>query len=209
LGYKLPYKFDFQVPGVTSISCDPHKYAYGPKGCSIAMFRNKRLREYQFYVSTDWNGGIYATTTIAGSRPGNVIAGTWASMLKFGRKGLKEKAHKILEAQKQMKLAFKNDPDVIVCSTHCSPIFSWTSDTVNSIALGEQMSKKKWVIAKLQRPAAAHIAITDASQESWKDFINCVRECIKDMKNDKSLNKNHDTAVYGLTGVIPDKNLLH
>jgi sphinganine-1-phosphate aldolase len=46
LGYKLPYKFDFRVPGVTSISCDPHKYALGPKGCSIILFRSKRLREY-------------------------------------------------------------------------------------------------------------------------------------------------------------------
>jgi len=38
LGYQLPYEYDFKVPGVTSISVDPHKYAYGPKGCSIAMF---------------------------------------------------------------------------------------------------------------------------------------------------------------------------
>lgn len=29
------------------------------------------------------------------------------------------------------------------------------------------------------------------------------------MKADKTLNKNHDTAVYGMTGAIPDKNLLH
>ena len=87
LGYKLEYKFDFRVPGVTSISCDPHKYAYGPKGCSILMFRDKRLREYQFYCNTSWNGGIYATTCIAGSRPGAVIVGTWASMRELGRDG--------------------------------------------------------------------------------------------------------------------------
>jgi sphinganine-1-phosphate aldolase len=49
------------------------------------LFREKRLREYQFFVVTDWNGGLYGTTCIAGSRPGNVIAGTWASMLKLGR----------------------------------------------------------------------------------------------------------------------------
>jgi len=49
---------------------------------------------------TDWNGGIYGTTCIAGSRPGNVIAGTWATMLKHGYDGLKEKAKGILEAQR-------------------------------------------------------------------------------------------------------------
>ena len=87
LGHELPSKFDFRVPGVTSISCDPHKYALGPKGCSLLMFREKRLREYQFFANTEWNGGIYATTCMAGSRPGNVIAGTWASMLSLGREG--------------------------------------------------------------------------------------------------------------------------
>jgi len=46
LGYKLAYEHDFKVKGVTSMSCDPHKYAYGPKGTSICMFSNKRLREY-------------------------------------------------------------------------------------------------------------------------------------------------------------------
>jgi len=86
-GYKLAYEYDFTVPGVTSISCDPHKYGYGPKGCSILMFREKRLREYQFFVSTDWCGGIYATTCFAGSRSGAIVAGTWAAMMKIGRNG--------------------------------------------------------------------------------------------------------------------------
>ena len=83
----MPYQVDFTVPGVTSISCDPHKYAYGPKGCSIAMFRHRSLREAQLYCNTTWQGGIYATTCIAGSRPGQTIVGTWASMLKHGKKG--------------------------------------------------------------------------------------------------------------------------
>lgn len=30
-GYPLP-KFDFSIKGVTSISCDPHKYGFTPKG---------------------------------------------------------------------------------------------------------------------------------------------------------------------------------
>jgi len=44
LGYKLAHAYDFRVPGVTSISVDPYKYAYGPKGTSILMFRDKKLR---------------------------------------------------------------------------------------------------------------------------------------------------------------------
>jgi sphinganine-1-phosphate aldolase len=107
------------------------------------LFRDSSLREHQFYVNTSWNGGLYATTCVAGSRPGAVIVGTWASMLKFGREGLKAKAKGILEAQHNIKQAFKNDPDIIVCSTQTSPIFSYTSKSVNPIAMCEEMQKRR------------------------------------------------------------------
>lgn len=29
------------------------------------------------------------------------------------------------------------------------------------------------------------------------------------MKKDPKLNQNHDTAMYGMAGMIPDKSLLH
>jgi len=44
-GFDVPHDFDFRVPGVTSISCDPHKYGFGPKGVSTALFKTKELRQ--------------------------------------------------------------------------------------------------------------------------------------------------------------------
>jgi len=41
--YDIP-AFDFRVPGVTSISADTHKYAYGLKGTSVLLFRDQALR---------------------------------------------------------------------------------------------------------------------------------------------------------------------
>lgn len=70
------------------------------------------------------------------------------------------------------------------------------------------LKRKQWTIAKLQRPPAAHIAITDASSANYQDFIDSVRECVKAMKDDPSLNVNHDTAMYGMTGSIPDNNFM-
>ena len=43
-GYELP-PFDFRLPGVTTISCDTHKYGYGPKGMSTLLYRFEELRE--------------------------------------------------------------------------------------------------------------------------------------------------------------------
>jgi len=62
------------------------------------MFRDKSYRDNQFFCEAGWNGGLYATTTLAGSRPGNIIMGTWAVMMKIGRQGYIANAKKILEA---------------------------------------------------------------------------------------------------------------
>lgn len=40
LGYDIP-KFDFEVDGVTSMSCDTHKFGYSCKGTSVVLYRNK------------------------------------------------------------------------------------------------------------------------------------------------------------------------
>jgi sphinganine-1-phosphate aldolase len=42
----LPYSVDFSVTGVTSISCDTHKYGYAPKGSSVLMYRSTELRKH-------------------------------------------------------------------------------------------------------------------------------------------------------------------
>ena len=81
-GFNLPNAFDFALPGITSISCDPHKFCYGPKGLSVVLFKNAELRRLSFCAVSTWPGGMYVTPTIAGSRPGSVIAGTWAALMK-------------------------------------------------------------------------------------------------------------------------------
>lgn len=39
------------------------------------------------YTVTEWSGGLYVSPTIAGSRPGSLVAGAWAAMLSLGQEG--------------------------------------------------------------------------------------------------------------------------
>ena len=85
--YKPPL-FDFRIPEVSSISADPHKYGFTPKGTSVVMYNSYELRHYQYFVTPDWSGGMYASPSIAGSRPGGLIAGCWAVMMHLGHNGV-------------------------------------------------------------------------------------------------------------------------
>jgi sphinganine-1-phosphate aldolase len=78
---------DFSVDGVTSISVDTHKFGFAPKGSSVILYRDSELRRFQYFSTPRWTGGIYATATVAGSRPGALIAGCWAVMAHIGDDG--------------------------------------------------------------------------------------------------------------------------
>ncbi len=55
-GFGLGYRVDFRVAGVTSVSCDTHKFGYAPKGSSLVLYRTKALRRYQYFVQESWPG---------------------------------------------------------------------------------------------------------------------------------------------------------
>ena len=88
-GFLLPFcdvpdlePFDFRVKGVTSISADTHKYGYAPKGSSVILYCDKKYLHHQYFMSTDWSGGLCVFPTFAGSRVGSAITGTWAAMVR-------------------------------------------------------------------------------------------------------------------------------
>ncbi len=98
-GFLLPFltelgrfnePFDFRVPGVTSMSADVHKYGYASKGVSVVLYRSHELARKQLFVTTDWLGGFYASTAMAGTRPAGPIAAAWAAMMHLGRTGYLE-----------------------------------------------------------------------------------------------------------------------
>src|SRR3954469_7056988 len=86
LGMDVP-PWDFRVDGVTTISADIHKLGYAPKGASVILHRDKKLRSYQTFVFDDWLGGLYGSPNMQGSRPGMPMATAWAVMRHLGRDG--------------------------------------------------------------------------------------------------------------------------
>lgn len=106
---KLPI-FDFRLPGVTSISCDTHKYGFAPKGSSIIMYRSPKLRECQYYIASDWTGGMYGSPTLAGSRPGALVVGCWATLINIGKQGYTKFCYDIVLASMKVKRAIETDP---------------------------------------------------------------------------------------------------
>ena len=81
----------------------PFQYGYAPKGSSVILYSDKKYRHYQYFVAPDWQGGIYASPSVAGSRPGGIIAACWATMMHMGENGYIDATKKIIGTARKIK----------------------------------------------------------------------------------------------------------
>ncbi|KAG8788586.1 hypothetical protein FRC20_008180 [Serendipita sp. 405] len=192
--------FDFRVPGVTAISCDTHKYGFAPKGSSVIMYRNTDLRQHQYFVVPDWAGGVYASPSIAGSRPGAIIAGTWAVMQYMGEDGYLASCKSIMGCAKRIMAAIRSEiPELYVLGNPPASVvaFGSASPNVNVHAVGDAMSSRGWHLNALVNPPGLHIACTRLTVGVVEQFIADLKECVEQVKG-KPTGKGNMVTLYGL-----------
>jgi glutamate/tyrosine decarboxylase-like PLP-dependent enzyme len=158
LGYDVPV-FDYRLPGVTSISADTHKYGYAFKGSSVLTFRDKALRNAQYFFLTDWSGGKYCSPGIEGSRSGGLIAATWAAMVQLGREGYRGYARQIFETAATMQAAVRSHPELRILGAPTF-LFSFTSDQFDVYHVNDFLRTRGWRFNGQQYPNALHMAVT-------------------------------------------------
>lgn len=215
--------FDFAVKGVTSISCDTHKYGFAPKGNSTVLYRTAALRSYQYFISAEWTGGVYASPSIAGSRPGALIASCWASMMSQGESGYLAACHSIVGAAKKVEVAIRENPslrdDISVIGKPLVSVVAFTSKTLNVYDLSDAMTAKGWHLNALQNPPAIHVAVTlpivKAVDRLIADLVAAVEEekerervRIVEGKGAKGGAKGNAAALYGVAGSLPNKSVV-
>jgi glutamate/tyrosine decarboxylase-like PLP-dependent enzyme len=158
LGYDIPV-FDFRVPRVTSISADTHKYGYALKGTSVLSFRDKDLRNAQYFFNAEWSGGKYCSPGMDGSRSGGLLAATWASMVQLGSEGYRGCAEQIFTTSAAMQAAVQTHPELRILDNPTF-LFSFTSDMFDVYHVNDSMREKGWRFNGQQYPNALLMAVT-------------------------------------------------
>ena len=201
---------DFRLKGVTSISCDTHKYGNGPKGCSVVMYRDKELRANQYFFDTEFTGGFYCSPGLPGSRSGSVLASTWATMVYTGRQGYVEKTRGIVEVREAVEEEIRKIPELFVLGEPKVSVVAFGSDQLNVYQLSDQMAKSGWHVNNDQYPPAIHMAFTSVhiNKDIPKEFIRDLKNAIEMVKGHDSSKMDGMASVYGASTKIPDRNLV-
>lgn len=178
LGYEMP-KWDFRVPGVTSISADLHKYGYTAKGASTVLYKNAELRKNQYFVYTEWTGGIYASPSVAGTRPGGTIAAAWAVLNFLGKEGYMKIAKEVMDAAKKVQKAVEQIDGIHVIAKPHACVFALGSDgKIPIYTVGDELSLKGWHIDRQQDPESLHLTISRGNVPHIDEFIADLKEAV-------------------------------
>ncbi|KAI4813251.1 hypothetical protein KUCAC02_024589 [Chaenocephalus aceratus] len=208
-GYPLaPY--DFRVKGVTSISADTHKYGYAPKGSSVILYSDKKYRHYQYFVAPDWQGGIYASPSVAGSRPGGIIAACWATMMHIGEDGYIDATKKIISTARKIKTEISKIKGVFVFGDPEVSVVAIGSDEFDIFRLSNALTTKGWNLNSLQYPSSIHICCTVLhTQKGVADqFVHDVKEQVAIILKNPKEKTTGMGAIYGMAQSIPDRSMV-
>jgi len=207
LGYPVP-KFDFRVPGVTSISADMHKYGYSAKGASVILYNSHELRKYQYFVFSNWPGGLYASPTMLGTRSGAPIAAAWAALKTLGFDGYLKIADEVMKVTKKMQAGIESIPGLSVIGHPSMSVFSFLSDRHDIFLIGDELAKRGWNLDKLQFPSALHLTVSFYNTGHEDEFIAALKDSVSVVEGQKIKAASSHVLVYvvrALSRFLPEK----
>lgn len=209
LGHFVP-GWDFRVPGVTSISADLHKYGYTAKGASVILYRSMDWLKHQFFVSTDWPGGIYASPSIPGTRAAGPIAAAWTGLQAMGIDGYLDLTKRALEATERLKAGIgRIDGLKVIGSEHCT-IVTWTSTSrdVDVYAVADQLEDRGWHVDRQQHPACVHCTVTANHLPIVDDYLRDLADAVAYVRAHPDVKSRGNAAMYGMMAKVPVRALV-
>ncbi|HSR95822.1 MAG TPA: pyridoxal-dependent decarboxylase [Kofleriaceae bacterium] len=211
LGRPLPI-WDFRVPGVTSISADLHKYAYAGKGASVLLWRSIEAMRSQIFVATDFPGGVYASPTLLGTRPGGPIAAAWAALHGLGDAGYVELARTAVDAADRLRAGIARIRGLVELGPGDATIVAFGvavgAAGLDLYAIADRLEARGWTVDRQHRPASIHLTVTANHAAIVDDYLADLAAAVDDVRRDPSLAKSGTAPMYGMAAKLPIRRLV-
>ncbi len=191
LGETVP-SWDLRVPGVTSLSADVHKYGYATKGASTVLYASRDLYRHQFFLYDEWPGGLYGSSTSAGTRGGVPIAEAWAAVRHLGAEGYLRLAEVVRDATHGFQAGIEGIDGLDITGDPDLSVFEFGSTTLDIGGVADVMDDRGWHLDRQQ--GGLHVMVSPGHADVVDRFVADLTQAVDD----------HDTsrgraATYGGT----------
>jgi len=140
-GYTVP-QCDFTLPGVSSISLDPHKMGCSIIPSGILMIRKKKWLD-TISVETPYISAK-KQASLSGTRPGASVAATYAVMRHLGQEGYMKIAKRCIELTTYTKKILKKTGFTLITDP---PLNILGIQVTNPYQVSQKLKKKGWSIS--------------------------------------------------------------
>jgi glutamate/tyrosine decarboxylase-like PLP-dependent enzyme len=178
LGRPIP-RFDFRVPGVTTISADLHKFGYAAKGASCIISRDADIFRFQpfFFGAPERPADWYVTPSMTGTRPGGAIAAAWAVLRYLGQDGYRRLVGQALAYMDRFRAGIDAIPGLRVLGDPAMTVFGYTSDTLDIFAIAKGLTDRGWMVFPDEWPVRAIRFMQSPGHEPYIDrYLADLRE---------------------------------
>lgn len=211
---------DFRIPGVSTISVDTHKFGFAPKGSSVVLFDNQELRRYMYFSIATWPGGLYCSPGYNGSRPGNIIAGTWAAMMAMGQDGYVKSSRDIYNAMQKLVKGIRSCKHLYVLGNPLTSVVAFASDVIDVYEVKERVAQRYgYQFHTLQFTPALQFSLTwihsqEGIIEKMVEAVTTVANELGDeaaaklARGEKVVLSGDSATMYGTQQKIPDRSII-
>lgn len=144
--------WDFRVPGVCSISADPHKDGMAPPPASSIIFRNDEILASARAICPPHGA-------VAGTRPGGSIAGAWAMVKLLGLDGYCAVATKCMALRDQLIAGVTEIPDLDVVPGSEINVFTLCSAERDLDHVWSALRQKGWFFGSTNDPPPTSLVL--------------------------------------------------
>ena len=162
--------FDFEVPGVMSMSADLHKYGYAAKGASTVLFRSEELYEFMPFDLAGWSGAPMKTPTLAGTRPGGAISAAWAVMNYLGVDGYRKLQGAVCDTRKRVEEGVRELGFEIVGNPMLG-LVAFRHQDLHSFALYGEIYRRGWFTSVTKEPPSLHLMLSPKHADVIDDYL--------------------------------------
>ncbi|GAA3042579.1 aspartate aminotransferase family protein [Streptosporangium longisporum] len=172
--------FDLSVPGVTSLSCDLHKFGYAPKGASVVLFADPAMRRRAYFASASWPGYTVINATVQSSKSAGPLGGAWATFQALGREGYLELGRNTLAAARALREGIAKIPGLRVLGDPDSALVAFGSDEVDVFVLSDEARRRGWFLQPQLSyagiPANIHVTVTGVTLHGVEAMLEVIAE---------------------------------
>ena len=170
--------FDFELPGVCSMSADLHKYGYCAKGASTVLYRNQSLHEHMIFDCSDWPGGRMVTPTLAGTRPGGAISAAWAVMNYLGVEGYRHKQQLVTDTRARVEQGVRDMGFEILGQPQLG-IVAFSHPQADVFSIYKHLFKRGWFTSLTTQPKALHLMLSPFHAEVVDVYLQDLRDSLE------------------------------